>query len=226
MAQTDFGRVLSKTEVQFKRASDALTQTRLFSEQSNLNAAYEAAFRFEAILEQAVLLARALPAYTGRPKAQEAVDALMEQAIPIEMGYTELGWFCLRIPALLPKKGSGSPVYIQQALYLAMNRFFKGKVPASYSDCVLIYRHVYDSARPERAWRDHDNIEQNMVTDIITLYLLPDDAPAQCAHFYCSAAGSADSTEVYVVPREQFPTWIYAAFHDRLKEVTLYENRA
>ena len=226
MAQTDFGRVLSRTEVQFKRASDALTQTRLFSEQSNLNAAYEAAFRFEAILEQAVLLARALPAYTGRPKVQEAVDALMEQTIPIEMGYTELGWFCLRIPALLPKKGSGSPVYIQQALYPAMNRFFKGKVPASYSDCVLIYRHVYDSARPERAWRDHDNIEQNMVTDIITLYLLPDDAPAQCAHFYCSAAGSADSTEVYVVPREQFPTWIYAAFHDRLKEVTLYENRA
>ena len=47
MAQTDFGRVLSKTEVQFKRASDALTQTRLFSEQSNLNAAYEAAFRFD-----------------------------------------------------------------------------------------------------------------------------------------------------------------------------------
>lgn len=98
-------------------------------------------------------------------------------------------------------------------------------MPASYSDCVLIYRHVYDSARPERAWRDHDNIEQNMVTDIIALYLLPDDAPARCAHFYCSAAGPADRTEVYVVPREQFPTWIYAAFHDRLKEVPLYENR-
>ena len=46
MAQTDFGRVLSKTEVQFKRASDALAQTRLFSEQSNLTAAYEAAFSF------------------------------------------------------------------------------------------------------------------------------------------------------------------------------------
>ena len=226
MAQTDFGRVLSRTEVQFKRASDALAQTRLFSEQSNLTAAYEAAFRFEAVLEQAVLLARALPAYTGRPRAQEAVDALMEQTIPIEMGYTELGWFCLRIPALLPKKGSGSPTYIQQALYPAMNRFFKGKVPASYFDCVLIYRHVYDSNRPERAWRDHDNIEQNMVTDIIALYLLPDDAPARCTHFYCSAAGPADRTEVYVVPREQFPTWIYAAFHDRLKEVPLYENRA
>lgn len=226
MSQTDFARVLSKTEVQFKRASDALVQTRLFSEQRNLTAAYEAAFRFEAVLEQAILLARVLPAYTGRPEAQEAVDTLMAQTIPIEMGYTELGWFCLRIPALLPKKGSGSPTYIQQALYPAMNRFFKGKVPASYDDCVLIYRHVYDSARPERAWRDHDNIEQNMVTDIITLYLLPDDAPARCAHFYCSAAGPADCTEVYVVPREQFPSWIYAAFHDRLKEVTLYENRA
>ena len=226
MEQTDFARVLSKTEVQFKRASDALAQTKLFSEQRNLSAAYEAAFHFEETLEQAILLARALPAYTGRPKAQEAVDALMEQVIPIEMGYTELGWFCLRIPALLPKKECGSPVYIQQALYPAMGRFFQGKVPPSYSDCVLVYRHVYDQNRPERAWRDHDNIEQNMVTDILTLYLLPDDAPARCAHFYCSAPGPTDSTEVYVVPKEQFPTWIYAAFHDQLKEVTLYENRA
>ena len=50
MAQTDFGRVLSRTEVQFKRASDALTQTRLFSEQSNLNAAYEAAFSISPII--------------------------------------------------------------------------------------------------------------------------------------------------------------------------------
>ena len=58
---------------------------------------------------------------------------------------------------------------------------------------------------------------------LISTAALPD---RQFAHFYCSAAVSADSTEVYVVPREQFPTWIYAAFHDRLKEVTLYENRA
>ena len=66
MAQTDFARVLSKTEVQFKRASDALVQTRLFSEQSNLTAAYEAAFRFEAVLEQAILYRPAKGTGSGR----------------------------------------------------------------------------------------------------------------------------------------------------------------
>ena len=64
-----------------------------------------------------------------------------------------------------------------------------------------------------------------MVTDIIALYLMPDDAPLRCAHFYCSDVGQGDRTEVYVIPKEQFPTWLYASFHGRLKEVTLYENR-
>mgnify|MGYP001780069777 CR=1 FL=1 len=45
-----------------------------------------------------------------------------------------------------------------------------------------------------------------MVTDIITLYLLPDDAPRRCAHYYCSAAGEVDCTEVYVVPASRFPS--------------------
>ncbi|MFQ8908325.1 MAG: DUF6100 family protein [Subdoligranulum sp.] len=97
--------------------------------------------------------------------------------IPVEMGYAKRGWFRLQIPALLPKKESGSPIYIQQYLYPALRRYFAGKPPALYQNCVLAYRHVYCRERPERAYRDHDNIEVNMVTDIITLYLLPDDAP-------------------------------------------------
>ena len=101
--------------------------------------------------------------------------------VPIEMGYARRGWFVLKIPALLPKKGTGSPIYIQQYLYPALRRYFDGKPPALYRNCVLAYRHVYQRNRPERAYRDHDNIEVNMVTDIVTLYLLPDDGPpAMC----------------------------------------------
>lgn len=225
MGQSDFLRSLSKAQKRLKQAGIELARTQALAGLNDMAGAFGSAFAFEAEVEKLALLARSIPAYTGHPLAQEKMDALLPVAFPIEMGYTEQGWFCLRIPVLLPKKCSGSPAYIQQALYPAMRRFFEGRVPASYSDCVLIYRHVYDKTRPERAWRDHDNIEQNMVTDIITLYLLPDDAPARCAHFYCSAAGPADCTEVYVVPREQFPSWIYAAFHNRLEEVTLYENR-
>ena len=56
------------------------------------------------------------------------------------------------------------------------------KLRAGLPPCVL-------SGTSERAYRDHDNIEVNMVTDIITLYLLPDDAPRRCAHYYCTPPG-------------------------------------
>lgn len=225
MPQSDFLRSLLTVERRLKRATEELGRTRVLAEQNDMGGAFGAAFAFEAEVEKLALLARTLPAYTGHPNALAMTDALLAETLPIEMGYTEHGWFCLRLPALLPKKGSGSPIYIQQALYPAMRRFFDGKAPVSFSDCVLIYRHIYDESRPERAYRDHDNIELNMVTDIIALYLLPDDAPLRCAHFYCSAAGQADCTEVYVVHKEQFPTWLYAAKHGRLKGVTLYETQ-
>lgn len=115
-------------------------------------------------------------------------------------------------------------IYIQQYLYPALRRYFDGKPPACYRSCVLAYRHVYQRGRPERAYRDHDNIEVNMVTDIITLYLLPDDAPRRCAHYYCSTAGEVDCTEVYVVPASRFPEWLAAEQADDLKEDTLYET--
>lgn len=225
MTQSEFLHSLSTARSRLRRAETELFRTQKLAEENDMGGAFGAAFAFESEVEKLALLARVLPAYTGHPKAMELSDMLLSQEFPIEMGYTEQGWFCVRLPVLLPKKGSGSPAYIQQALYPAMQRFFAGKLPASYPDSVLIYRHIYDAHRPERAYRDHDNIEQNMVTDIIALYLLPDDAPLRCAHFYCSAAGPEDCTEVYVVPREQFPTWLYVAFHDRLKEVSLYENR-
>lgn len=224
MPQSDFLRSVSQAQKRLKQAGVELARTQALAEQNDMAGAFGAAFAFEAEVEKLALVARAMPAYTGHPRAIDLTQVLLEETIPIEMGYTEQGWFCLRIPALLPKKGAGSPVYIQQALYPAMRRFFEGKVPASYPDCVLAYRHVYDERRPERACRDHDNIELNMVTDIIALYLMPDDAPLRCAHFYCSAVGQGDRTEVYVIPREQFPTWMYASFHDRLKEVALYGN--
>lgn len=200
-------------------------RTEQLARQMDMPGAFGSAFAFEAEVEKLALLARVLPAYTGHPKALELAEQTMEQAIPVEMGYGESGWFCLRIPALLPKKGSGSPTYIQEYLYPAMRRFFDGKPPTHYVDCVLAYRHVYHQDRPERACRDHDNIEQNMVTDIMALYLLPDDAPLRCSHYYCSVMGTQDMTEVYVVPRELFPRWLDAEKTNGLKEEKLYENR-
>lgn len=87
MLPTDFTRILSKTEVQFKRASDALVQARLFTDRGDTGSAYGMAFTFETILEKTVLL----PTYTRHPEAAKLTEQIMENTIPVEMGFTGQG---------------------------------------------------------------------------------------------------------------------------------------
>lgn len=169
---------------------------------------FQQALLIEECAEQLTLAARTLPSYIGHPDAEGQVEAILKQEIPVEIGYTKEGWFSVRIPMLLPKKSKGSTDYIRSFLYPAMRDFFVEKPPVRYREAVLIYRHVYDRRRPERQMRDHDNIEINMVSDIVAMYVMPDDGPAVCAHYYCSAAAEQERTEVYVVPKGDFPTWL------------------
>ena len=169
---------------------------------------FRQALLIEECAEQLTLAARTLPSYIGHPDAEGQVEAILKQEIPVEIGYTKEGWFSVRIPMLLPKKSKGSTDYIRSFLYPAMRDFFVEKPPVRYREAVLIYRHVYDRRRPERQMRDHDNIEINMVSDIVAMYVMPDDGPAVCAHYYCSAAAEQERTEVYVVPKGDFPTWL------------------
>ena len=169
---------------------------------------FQQALLIEECAEQLTLAARTLPSYIGHPDAEVQVEAILKQEIPVEIGYTKEGWFSVRIPMLLPKKSKGSTDYIRSFLYPAMRDFFVEKPPVRYREAVLIYRHVYDRRRPERQMRDHDNIEINMVSDIVAMYVMPDDGPAVCAHYYCSAAAEQERTEVYVVPKGDFPTWL------------------
>ena len=73
---------------------------------------------------------------------------------------------------------------------------------------MLIFRHVYARDRPERRFRDHDNIETNMVADAVGLYTMEDDGPRVCSHYACTALGDRERTEVYVVPEGDFPQWL------------------
>lgn len=182
-----------------------------------MQVAYEQAMRLEETAERLVLLTRVLPAYTGSDVARLEVDNTMKLCIPVDMGFTAEGWFRLCIPALLPKKGSGSADYIRSFLYPAMQEYFQRKEPVRFTDCVLVYRHVYDRNRPERRMRDHDNIETNMVSDIVAMYVMPDDAPSVCSHYECSVMGEDDHTEVFVVPRMDFPQWLLQE-NESLKE--------
>lgn len=223
--QTAFERCLAKVESRFRRIEGLLGDARLFASGGDMENAYVSALLIAEESERLTLFARVLPAYTGHPLAGSTVEATIAETVLAKIGFTREGWFAAYIPALMPKKSKGSPEYIRSILYLAMRRFFAGKEPVCYPNCVLIFRHVYDRSRPERLYRDHDNIELNAVADVIALYVLKDDAPLRCSHYYCSAAGSEDRTEVYVVPQDEFIRWLddFEDIADR--GVILYEKR-
>lgn len=176
------------------------------------------------IAESVTLKTRALPAHTGYPQAEVMLQKAIEENVPVEMGFTEEGWFCLRIPILLPRKEKSSRSYLRGFLYPALEKFSHGKEKVRYRNCVLIFRHVYDRYRPEREYRDHDNIELNTVVDAIAMFFLVDDTPLECRHYYCSAAGDEERTEVYIVPRADFESWLAIEKCPEKLRKKLYKN--
>lgn len=172
--------------------------------------------------EEVALLTRALPAHTGHPRSKELTRDAIAEAIPIEIGFTDQGWFCLRMPILLPRKEKSSRNYIRGFLYPELEQFAAGR-RIRYRNCVLIFRHVYDRNRPEREYRDHDNIELNTVVDAIAMFFLVDDTPLECRHYYCSAAGSTERTEVYIVPRNEFEDWL--ALENNIPDIGVFLHK-
>lgn len=189
------------------------------------NVAYCTASQLVDACEQAVLLARALPACTGRPHVFFDIDQKSEVPTPVEIGFTWEGWFSLRMPMLLPKKERGSAAFVRMLLLPALRRFFQGKPPVRISPCVLVFRHVYARDRPDRALRDHDNIETNMAADCVALYVMEDDNPAACSKYECSAKGDRERTEIYVVPQTEFPQWLLSEKSMPEEGVELLQHR-
>lgn len=225
MKSDSFKSAFAKTEKKLMELQNQMKIIKYLIKTDNSSDTYEALLKLEEISEKTVLLTRVLPAYTGTPCALADVNDTIRLSIPMEIGFTAEGFFSIRIPALLPKKSEGSADYIRSSLYLAMKDFFMKSEPVRFTDCVLIYRHVYSRDRPERKKRDHDNIEVNMVSDIIAMYVMPDDGPDVCSHYYCSAEGNSDRTEVYVVPKHKFSKWLLLEKDMDDKGVKLYETR-
>ena len=219
-----FLKTLDKAEKKIDLMGEQIKNVRFLYDNGKMDEAYEKAMQLEETSEKAVLLTRVLPAYTGKPQACLEIENIIKICTPVEIGFTFEGWFSVRIPALLPKKSAGSADYIRSILYPAMYDFFKTAPPVRYTDCVLIYRHVYDKNRSDRKKRDHDNIEINMASDIVALYVMPDDGPEICTHYYCSAQGCSDRTEIYVIPKKDFILWLSLEKTMPDEGVKLYET--
>ena len=170
--------------------------------------ANDAAWLLERRTEELTLLARSLPIWAPDPDRGHSVQPPDLSPFPVQIRQTAEGWLHLTLPALLPKKNSGRGNLVYAGVAAAMRKWCSGRKPLRFTDCVLVFCHVYDRMRPMRRMRDHDNIECKSVTDVLALYAMPDDGPAICSRYECSVAGDADRTDVYLVPSASFSAWL------------------
>ena len=222
MQKSYFQMTLEKTIRQTEKLLKILQAVQTDYADKRMEAAMEKAVSAAKQAEEVALLTRALPAHIGHPRAKDLTRNAIAEMIPIEIGFTDQGWFCLRMPILLPRKEKSSRSYIRGFLYPELEQFATGR-KIRYRNCVLIFRHVYNRHRPEREYRDHDNIELNTVVDAIAMFFLVDDTPLECRHYYCSAAGSAERTEVYIVPRNEFEDWL--SMETSIPEIGLFLHK-
>lgn len=178
------------------------------AESRDLETALELSVTAAKISEGVALKTRALPAHTCHPRAERAAQEAISESVPVEIRLTEEGWFYLCMPILLPRKEKSPRSYLRGFLYPVLASFARERPPIRYRDCVMIFRHTYDRNRPEREYRDHDNIELNTVVDAVAMFFLVDDTPFECRHYYCSVVGDEESTEVFIVPRNAFGVWL------------------
>lgn len=160
--------------------------------------------------EKLAVVARQLPYTSGNVKASRAADMMLADVVGAEIGYTSEQWFSIRLPMLLPKKEKATREYMNGLIYPILQNYFgcgKFRSP-KFDKCVIIYRHVYAYDRPERLYRDHDNIEVNQITDALAMYVMRDDGPTLCSHYHCMARAPENRTEVYVIPQKDFVKWL------------------
>ena len=199
--QSPFEKQVALAAKQTARVHDMMQEVEYYTARRETDRAYERAFDAAHAVETLCLNIRELPAYTGNPNARHRHAEAMLATSPVQVTFTAQGWLCLIIPALLPKKGKGGTQYIHDMLYTAVSAFTLGKPPFRFTRCSLEVRHVYNKARPEREYRDHDNIELNIVVDIVARYFMDDDAALLCQRHSYGCPGDGDRTEVFVVPQ-------------------------
>lgn len=209
MSNNKFAKDLRTAQDLLNKAQKSLDKINFQLERNNISEAVNESYNYEILSEKIVNNARLLPVASGFPNAKNIVvdNIIKESNVLVE--YLNKNWFHLNFPALLPKKEQGNPSYIRATVQSALKLFFKNNPKREIqNDCIIIFQHNYNKERPEREYRDHDNIELNSIVDLVALYLLVDDSPMKCKHFYCSKVSDHDSTDVFLIPSKDFICWL------------------
>lgn len=200
------------TKAQVKKLSKAAREfndlAEIIRKESKTKTLYEIQGHVEAaypLLERSWGILKGLILESGRPNATVAFDKVICNAAPVNISFTEEGWFRMKMSSLPAKEMATNANYIRDVLYAQLGAYFRKEgCRKRFHNCVIIFNHIYRYDVPEKQYRDHDNIERNMVVDAVALFVMEDDGARRCQHYYYSSSGDDNATEVFVVPEDQF----------------------
>lgn len=201
MAYLDILEGLKKRMVQVQKLLDKDLSLIPLQDQNKHNIAIQEGF------EKLCNAARLLPESYAPEPLPEVTEAIRE-AHGISYHFDrEKCIFEARIPALLPKKETGSARWIRATVQSTLREFVgQEAIEPLEGEYVIVYEHLYSEER--RRMRDHDNIELNVVMDSIALFLLIDDNAQYLDHFYTGRFAEKDETIVTLVPKHLFGEFI------------------
>lgn len=162
--------------------------------------------------EKIALKTRELPLSLGVPLETLDITDTVADAIDFHAGFTDRGWFVMRIPPLVKKKYFKGSTYLGHTIYRLLFRYFEKHRdinPTKYEDCDIVFVNMIERESSYYQVRDNDNLEYNHVTNALATYFLPDDGPLYCNHHHYSIIGDTNCTYVYLVPHKDFSLFLY-----------------
>ena len=137
----------------------------------------------------------------------------------IEVAYQE-GIMTISIPFLVPHRKSDYTDYIYKPLYMALKHWCvrqedsAGAVP-QYECCTVCFLHVYDAGLPLSRVRDHDNLEEKHILDVVGTFFLKTDSGLYLNSYHTTIMGEEDRTYLVIMENDKFPGWLWERMQDK-----------
>lgn len=118
-------------------------------------------------------------------------------------------------PVLVPHRKESYTDYLYKPLHTAFwqwcrKRKEENKEVPEYQKCTVCFLHLYDRELPLGRVRDHDNMEEKHVLDVISNFFLVSDGGLHADTYHLTRMAERDATKIFVMDAEKFPLWVRA----------------
>ncbi len=129
----------------------------------------------------------------------------------IEIQYLD-GILEITAPVLVPHRKGNYTDYLYKPLQIAFRQWCMKRKEAhleipQFDYCTVCFLHLYDRALPLGRVRDHDNLEEKHVLDVISNFFLESDGGLHVDTYHITRLAGQDATRIFVIETEKFPLW-------------------